>query len=173
VNIEQIVTFLLDEGRLGGFHFNNRKYADDDLIVGSVNPYELFLIYAELVDAELSDDSALRGAAANVAYMIDQSHNIEGKIAPMILSVTNCQEAYARAHLVPRRKLAQARAEGDVLGAHELLNGAFRTDVRPLVARAREELGAESDPLAAYRASGYEERIRAERGVHATSGGYQ
>ncbi|MCB0023572.1 MAG: sugar isomerase, partial [Caldilinea sp.] len=97
VNIEQIVTFLLDEGKLGGFHFNNRKYADDDLIVGSTNPYELFLIYNELAGAEMSDDPTLSGAARNVAYMIDQCHNIEGKMAPMILSVLNCQEAYAKA----------------------------------------------------------------------------
>ncbi len=105
VNIEQIVAFLLDEGKLGGFHFNNRKYADDDLIVGSVNPYELFLIYNELVTAEQSDEAHLAATANNVAYMIDQCHNVEGKVAPMILSVLNCQEAYAKAQLVRRATL--------------------------------------------------------------------
>jgi L-rhamnose isomerase/sugar isomerase len=173
VNIEQIVAFLLDEGRLGGFHFNNRKYADDDLIVGSTNPFELFLIYTELVDAEQSSVPLLRDTARNVAYMIDQSHNIEGKMAAMILSVLNCQEAYAKAQLVPRTKLEQARAEGNVLGAHQVLVDAFRTDVRPLLAQVREEMGAPLDPMAAYWASGYEEKIRSERGVHATSGGFQ
>lgn len=173
VNIEQIVTFLLDEDKLGGFHFNNRKYADDDLIVGSVNPYELFLIYNELVAAEQSDHAPLAAAAHNVAYMIDQSHNIEGKLGPMILSVLNCQEAYAKAQLVPRAQLAQAQADGKVLEAHNLLNRAFKTDVRPLLAQVRVELDAPADPIAAYQASGYEEKIRTARGVHATSGGFQ
>lgn len=173
VNIEQIVTFLLDEGRLGGFHFNNRKYADDDLIVGSVNPYELFLIYNELVTAEQSDDAELSTAAHNVAYMIDQCHNIEGKVAPMILSVLNCQEGYAKAQLVPRQKLAEAQAEGAVLEAHRIINSAYRTDVRPLLAQVREEMGVPTDPIAAYRASGYEKKIAEERGVVSSSGGFQ
>ncbi len=169
VNIEQIVAFLLDEGRLGGFHFNNRKYADDDLIVGSINPYELFLIYNELTGAAHSNDEPARTTARNVAYMIDQSHNIEGKIAPMILSVLNCQEAYAKSLLVPRRDLAEAQAAGDVLGAHHLLTEAYRTDVRPLLAQVREEIGVPSDPLTAYRASGHDQKLAAERG--AASGG--
>jgi len=173
VNIEQIVAFLLAEGRLGGFHFNNRKYADDDLIVGSVNPYELFLIYNELVDAAQSDDAIASATANNVAYMIDQSHMIEGKLAPMILSVVNCQEAYAKALLVPRKQLQAAQQDGDVLGAHHLLTEAYRTDVRPLLAHVREQLGVPANPIAAYRASGYEQRIRDERGLAATSGGYQ
>jgi L-rhamnose isomerase/sugar isomerase len=173
VNIEQIVAFLLDEGRLGGFHFNNRKYADDDLIVGSVNPYELFLIYNELVNAEVGDDELARETARNVAYMIDQSHNVEGKIAPMIYSVLNCQEAYAKALLVPRKELRAAQQAGDVLGAHHLLTEAYRRDVRPLLAKVREEMGVPVDPIAAYRASGYEEKIARQRGVTATSGGYQ
>ena len=173
VNIEQIVAFLLDEGRLGGFHFNNRKYADDDLIVGSVNPYELFLIYNELTGAALGDDEPARSTAQRVAYMIDQSHNIEGKIAPMIYSVLNCQEAYARALLVPRARLAEAQAVGEVLEAHRILTNTFRIDVRPLLAKVREEMGVPADPLAAYRASGYEEKIRAERGLAVASGGFQ
>ncbi len=173
VNIEQIVAFLLDEGKLGGFHFNNRKYADDDLIVGTVNPYELFLIYNELVDAELGPSEPAHTTALHVAYMIDQSHAIEGKLAPMIYSVLNCQEAYAKALLVAREKLAAAQAAGDVLEAHRLLTAAYRYDVRPLLAVVREEMGVPVDPLAAYWASGYEEKIRNERGLAETSGGYQ
>jgi L-rhamnose isomerase/sugar isomerase len=173
VNIEQIVAFLLDEGRLGGFHFNNRKYADDDLIVGSINPYELFLIYHELTSAALGSDEPARTTAQNVAYMLDQCHNIEGKIAPMIYSVLNCQEAYAKALLVPHAHLAAAQAEGAVLEAHQLLTDAFRTDVRPLLAQVREELGVPVDPIAAYRTSGYEEKNRADRGVVTASGGFQ
>lgn len=173
VNIEQIVAFLLDEGKLGGFHFNNRKYADDDLIVGSVNPYELFLIYNELTGAAASEDEPAQITAERVAYMIDQSHNIEGKLAPMILSVLNCQEAYAKSLIVQRRALADAQADGDVLGAHELLNRAYRTDVRPLLMQVRQELGVPTDPLAAYRASGYEEKIARDRGSAKLTGGYQ
>jgi L-rhamnose isomerase/sugar isomerase len=173
VNIEQIVAFLLDEGRLGGFHFNNRKYADDDLIVGSSNPYELFLIYNELAGAELSDDDTARTTAQSVAYMLDQCHNIEGKIAPVIYSVLNCQEAYAKALCVPRERLAALQAAGEVLEAHRLLSDTYRIDVRPLLAHVREELGVPTDPIPAYRASGYEERIRAERGTANASGGFQ
>jgi L-rhamnose isomerase/sugar isomerase len=173
VNIEQIVAFLLDEGKLGGFHFNNRKYADDDLIVGTVNPYELFLIYNELADAELGTSEPAHTTANNVAYMIDQSHAIEGKLAPMIYSVLNCQEAYAKTLLVPRQKLATAQSAGDVLGAHRVLTEAYRYDVRPLLAVVREEMGVPVDPIAAYWASGYEDKVRQERGLAATSGGYQ
>lgn len=173
VNIEQIVAFLLDEGKLGGFHFNNRKYADDDLIVGSVNPYELFLIYNELTGAAQSNDEPARSNAQRVAYMIDQSHNIEGKVAPMILSVLNCQEAYAKSLIVRRTKLVEAQHNGDVLGAHEILNDAYTTDVRPLLSQVRQELGVPTDPLAAYRASGYEEKIARERGTAQQAGGYQ
>jgi L-rhamnose isomerase/sugar isomerase len=173
VNIEQIVAFLLDEGRLGGFHFNNRKYADDDLIVGSVNPYELFLIYNELVGAAQSDDQLVSSTAQNVAYMLDQCHNIEGKMAAVIYSVLNCQEAYAKALLVPRKQLREAQLAGEVLRAHQILNGAYRTDVRPLLSQVRAELGVPTDPMAAYWASGYEDKIRAERGIAAASGGFQ
>jgi len=173
VNIEQIVAFLLDEGKLGGFHFNNRKYADDDLIVGSVNPYELFLIFNELTGAALSDDQPASATARRVAYMIDQSHNIEGKLAAMILSVLNCQEAYAKSLLVPRDQLGSAQKAGDVLGAHHILTEAYRIDVRPLLFVVREEMGVPVDPLAAYKTSGYESRIAAERGTAQTGGGYQ
>ena len=164
VNVEQIVALLIDEERLGGFHFNSRKYADDDLIVGSTNPFELFLIYVELVAA---------GAAATdrIAYMIDQSFNVESKIEGMLLSVTNLQEALARALLVDRATLAAARAGGDVLGAHCVLLDAFRTDVRPLCAKVREEAGAAPDPVRALRASGYVERVGAERGGSTAAAG--
>jgi L-rhamnose isomerase/sugar isomerase len=172
-NIEQIVAFLIDEGRLGGFHFNNRKYADDDLIVGTVNPFELFLIYNEIVDATLSSDEPAHTTAENIAYMIDQSHAVEGKMLPMIYSVLNCQEAFAKALIVQRQKLAQLQATGEVMEGHILLSDAFRTDVRPLLAKVREEMGVPIDPIADYRASKYEEKIRKTRGMAANLGGYQ
>jgi L-rhamnose isomerase / sugar isomerase len=153
-NIEHIVSLLLDEGKLGGFHFNNRKYADDDLIVGSVNPFELFLIHVELVEAEES---------TRIDYMIDQAHNIEAKIEAMILSVTNLQEAYAKALLVDRRALDEARHSGDVLGAHRTLLDAYATDVRSLCAKVREDIGAAVDPIATFAHSGYAERVAEER----------
>jgi L-rhamnose isomerase / sugar isomerase len=155
VNIEHIVATLLTEGRLGGFHFNNRKYGDDDLIVGSVNPFELFLIYHELVNGHAD--------SAGVGYVIDQSHNIEAKIEAMILSVTNLQEAYARALLVDRAALADAQRAGDVVEAHRLIVDAYSIDVRPLCAKVRVSLGAAADPLAAHRASGYDTRAAAAR----------
>ncbi len=173
VNIEQIVSFLLDEGKLGGFDFNDRKYGDDDLMVGSVNPYQLFLIYHELVGAEYSDHPVASRNARQVAYMLDQCHNIEGKIGAIIYSVMNCQEIYAKALLVQGDKLAQAQTAGEVLEAHRLITDAYRIDVRPLVAQVREEMGLAVDPLAAYRSSGYEEKIQKDRGVAATKGGFQ
>jgi L-rhamnose isomerase/sugar isomerase len=105
--------------------------------------------------------------------MLDQCHNIEGKIAPVIYSVLNCQEAYAKALIVPRARLAEAQQAGEVLEAHRLLSEAYRTDVRPLLAQVREELGVPADPIAAYKASGYEAKIRAERGTATASGGFQ
>jgi L-rhamnose isomerase/sugar isomerase len=161
-NIEYIVALLMDEGRLGGFHFNNRKYGDDDLIVGSINPFELFLIYVELVVAEDS--------AQEIAYMIDQTHNIEPKIEAMILSLTNLQEAYAKALLVDRQTLQNARRSGDVLGAHRILLNAYNTDVRSLCAKVREDLGASPDPVAAFRQSGYAEKVTEERKEGAGAG---
>jgi L-rhamnose isomerase / sugar isomerase len=156
VNVEQIVALLAEEGRLGGFHFNNRKYADDDLIVGSVNPFELFLIFCELVaDAD--------PAHPLPRLTIDQSHNVEAKVEAMVLSVVALQEAYAKALLVDREALGAAQAAGDVLGGHEILLDAFRTDVRPLCAAARAAAGAAEDPVGALRASGYAARMAAER----------
>jgi L-rhamnose isomerase/sugar isomerase len=164
-NIAAIVAFLLDEGRLGGFHFNARQYADDDLIVGTINPFELFVIFHELVSAGEK--------AAQVAYMIDQSHNIEPKLEAMIQSVLNCQAAYAHALIVNRPALRQAQQAGDVLGAHRLLTEAFETDVRPLLAQVRREMGVPTDPIAAYRADRYAQRVARERGVASGDlGGY-
>ena len=152
-NIEQIVALLAEEGRLGGFHFNNRKYADDDLIVGSVNPFELFLVFCELAAGEELP-----------RLTIDQAHNIEPKVEAMVLSILNLQEAYAKALLVDRDALAQVQREGDVLAGHRILLDAFQTDVRPHCAQARVALGAAEDPIAELRASGYAERRAAERG---------
>jgi L-rhamnose isomerase/sugar isomerase len=151
VNIEQIVALLDAEGRLGGFHFNNRKYADDDLIVGSVNPFELFLVFFELAEGGLP------------RLTIDQSHNVEAKVEAMVLSIVNLQEAYAKALLVDRDALRAAQEAGDVLGGHEVLLDAYRTDVREACARARTALGAEEDPIAAHRESGYKARMAEER----------
>jgi L-rhamnose isomerase / sugar isomerase len=160
VNVEQIVAVLAREDRLGGFHFNNRKYADDDLIVGSVNPLELFLIFAELG----------AGSGALPRLTIDQSHNIEAKVEAMVLSVVNLQESYVKSLLIDRAALAEAQAASDVLRGHELLLDAFNTDVRPLCAKVRSELGAGADPIAQLRASGHAERMARERAVDATGG---
>ncbi len=153
-NVEHIVAILLDEGRLGGFHFNNRKYGDDDLLVGAINPYELFLIYTELARAETGGGGA-QECAAGVAYMLDQSHNVEAKIEAMIQSVMNLQEMYARALLVDWAELANAQTSGDVLRANRLLTDAYATDVRPICAKVREDLGASADPIGRFRCSGY------------------
>lgn len=156
-NIEHIVAFLIDEGRMGGFHFNNRKYADDDLTIGAINPYEVFLIYNEIVAAEVA------GAPLDIAYMIDQSHLMKPKIEAMIQSVLHIQNAYARALLVGRKALAAARELDDTVGCEEALRAAYDTDVRPLVAQVRAEAGAERDPLGAYRRSGYFAKVAAQR----------
>jgi L-rhamnose isomerase/sugar isomerase len=160
-NVEQIIAILADERRLGGLHFNNRRYGDDDLIVGSTNPWELFLIFVEL-----ADDAMPR-------LTIDQSHNVERKVEAMVLSVVNLQDAYAKALLVDRDALAAAQAAGDVLGGHEVLLNAFRTDVRPLCADARVTLGAAEDPVAAFRSGDWQQRAIAQRGEHvAVAGGW-
>ena len=153
-NVEQIVAVLLAQRLLGGFHFNNRKYADDDLIVGSIDPFELFRIMREIAAA----------GGENVAYMIDQSHNIEGKIDAMIQSVMNIQTAYAKALLVDEERLSDAQQAGDVLAAHRVLLDAYETDVRPLLVRLRRSLGVPDDPVAAYRESSYPARSRAGAG---------
>ena len=170
VNIEAIVAHLLDERRLGGFHFNARRYADDDLIVGTTNPLELFCIFVELVSA--ANDPALSSHTAQVAYMIDQCHNIEPKVEAMVQSVVNCQEAYAKALLVDFERLHAAQQKGDVLAAHRSLMDAFKTDVRGLLEEVRTEMGAPVDPLAAHRESGYLERVTLARGTADASGGF-
>ena len=160
-NVEQIVALLLEEGLLGGFHFNNRKYADDDLIVGSIDPFELFRIMSEIVSAKRDPTTATTADA--IAYMIDQSHNIEGKIEAMVQSVVNIQTAYAKALLVDRESLREAQLAGDVLGAHRVLTDAFETDVRPILRALRAQLGLPADPVEAYRSEGHEERLAQER----------
>ncbi len=172
VNIEHIVTFLLDEGKLGGFHFNNRKYGDDDLMVGSVNPFELFCVYSEIVKCEQSSDKTLRASAKAIAYMLDQCHNIEGKLGAIIQSVINCQIAYAKALCVNYKELAKLQNAGEVLAAHNVLLDGFQTDVRPLLANIREESGLHPEPLQALKESGYEAKIAKERGVMSGGSGF-
>jgi L-rhamnose isomerase/sugar isomerase len=170
-NVEQIVAVLLGEGLLGGFHFNNRKYADDDLIVGSIDPFELFRIMREIAAARL--DPRIAPTAEAIAFMIDQSHNVEGKIDAMIQSVMNIQTGYAKALLVDAERLSAAQQKGDVLGAHRVLLDAFETDVRPLLARLRAERGLDADPVEAFRGGGYGERLARERGTAAVSSAYE
>src|SRR5690606_27935779 len=156
-NIEFIVAFLLRERKLGGFDFNSRFYADDDLMVGAADPFQLFRIMHEIVAA---------GAHApehGIAFMLDQCHNIEPKIPAVIRSVMNVQEATAKALLVDADALATAQRDGDVLGANAVLMDAFNTDVRPLLAEMRQEQGLDPDPMAAYQRSGYFDTIRVER----------
>ncbi|MEV5315368.1 L-rhamnose isomerase [Streptomyces sp. NPDC052610] len=154
-NIEFIVATLLREGKLGGFDFNSRFYADDDLMVGAADPFQLFRIMYEVVRGG--------GFTPEVAFMLDQCHNIEAKIPAIIRSVMNVQEATAKALLVDGDALAAAQASGDVLEANAVLMDAYNTDVRPLLRELREEMGLEPDPIAAYRKSGWAEKIVAER----------
>jgi L-rhamnose isomerase / sugar isomerase len=156
-NIEFIVAVLLRAGRLGGFDFNSRFYADDDLMVGSADPFQLFRILNEVVAAD-----ALR-PDAGIAFMLDQCHNIEPKIPAQIRSVMNVQEAAAKALLVDRAALRAAQQGGDVLGANATLMDAYNTDVRPLLAELREDMGLDPDPVGAYLRSGYAEKIVADR----------
>jgi L-rhamnose isomerase / sugar isomerase len=163
-NIEFIVAMLLRQGRLGGFDFNSRFYADDDLMAGAADPFQLFRILREVVAA-----GALSGAG--VAFMLDQCHNIEPKIPAQIRSVMNVQEAAAKAALVDAAALAAAQQAGDVLGAHALLMDAYDTDVRPLLANLRAGQGLDPDPVAAYHRSGYQDKIVADR-VGGTQAGW-
>lgn len=156
-NIEFIVAFLLRQRKLGGFDFNSRFYADDDLMVGSADPFQLFRIMAEVVRAD-----ALR-PEAGIAFMLDQCHNIEPKIPGQIRSVMNVQEATAKALLIDRDALTAAQRSGDVLGANAVLMDAYNTDVRPLLERVRAEQGLHPNPIAAYAESGYAQRIVDER----------
>src|SRR5437870_3435938 len=165
VNIEQIVAYLLQEGRLGGFDLNDKKYGDDDLMVGSIDPYQLFRICHELVKASQDEhDLTARSCVANVVYMLDQCHNIEPKMPAVIRSVMNLQEAFAKARLVDLPALRAAQAAGDVLEANRLVKDAYDTDVRPLLARARADAGLPADPYRAYLASGEDQRRGQSRG---------
>lgn len=161
VNIEHIIATLIDEGELGAFHLNNRKYADDDLMAGTVNPLELFLIFDQIVDASM--DPLTAATADKVIYMLDQSHNVEPSIEGIIQSVMNTQTAFAKALLVDRTRLYEAQEAGDVVLANRILMEAFDTDVQPLLKRARVEMGRAPDPLLAYRAGGYAQKIAHER----------
>ena len=157
-NIEQIVAWLLSEGMLGGFHFNDRRYADDDLTLGSIDPYQVFRIFHEIQFFERET-----GARADIAYMVDQSHNLKGKIEAMIQTVTMAQQLFAKAALVDSAKLATAQRNCDLVGAESLLQDAFATDVRPVVQEWRQSRGLPKDPMEAFRQSGYLERITKER----------
>lgn len=158
VNIEQVVSRLIQFGKLGGFHFNDSKYGDDDLDTGSVKPFQLFLIFNELVDAEVS-----KVPGFDPAYMLDQSHNVTDPIESLMSSAVEVSRAYVQALLVDRERLAEAQRKGDALLAHSILKEAFTTDVSAILATARIELGGAADPLSCYRASGYRNEKARER----------
>jgi len=157
-NIEQIVARLIRAQKLAGFHFNDSKYGDDDLDSGSVDPFRLFLVFNELVDAELR-----KAPGFSPAYMIDQSHNVTDPIESLIQSAIEIQRAYVQASLVDRAALEAAQEASDVLGGHLLVKQAFITDVSPVLAEARRRKGGSIDPIAAYRASGYRRQKAKER----------
>lgn len=158
-NIEQIVAWLLDEGMLGGFHFNDRRYADDDLTLGSIDPYQIFRVFAEIAHFEWENKKC-----ADIAYMIDQSHNLKNKVEAMIQTVTTAQELYAKAALIDHAALVSARREQRLIDAETIYKDAFNTDVRQPIREWRRSKGLQEDPLAAFRTSGYLERTAQERG---------
>jgi len=168
VNIEQIITILLDEGKLGGFHLNNRRYADDDLISGTVKPLELFLIFKEIVDAGRA------GLNTDITYMLDQSHNIEPSIEGIIYSIMNIQTAYVKSLLIDRKALKQSQLNNDTVLSNKIVMEAFNTDVEPLIAEARLELNLDDvDPIRNYRNGGWAEKIaskRADDGINTLGG---
>lgn len=157
-NIEQIVAWLLSENMLGGFHFNDRRYADDDLTLGSIDPYQVFRIFHEILFYEWET-----GERADIAYMVDQSHNLKGKIEAMIQTVTVAQELFSKAALVDYAQLVSAQEKADLVRAEGCLQDAFATDVRPLIRDWRRSKGLPVDPMEAFRASGYLDRITQER----------
>ncbi len=157
-NIEQIVAWLLELKALGGFHFNDRKYADDDLTLGSIDPYQVFRIFQEILY-----EQHVSGTADAPAFMIDQSHNLKGKVEAMVQTVSTAQELYAKAALVDQSKLAELQDACRLVEAEELFRSAFWTDVRPMLREWREEKGLPVEPLAALRKDGYMEKITAER----------
>lgn len=158
-NIEQIVAWLLDEEMLGGFHFNDRRYADDDLTLGSIDPYQIFRVFAEIAHFEWESKKK-----ADIAYMIDQSHNLKNKVEAMIQTVSTAQELYAKAALIDHEALALARKDQRLIDAETVYKDAFNTDVRRSIREWRKSKGLPEDPLAAFRASGYLERAARERG---------
>lgn len=160
-NIEQIVALLLMEGKLGGFHFNDSKYGDDDLTVGSIRPYQLFLIFNELIDGM---DARQMNHAKDLGWMIDASHNVKDPLEDLLQSVEAIQQAYAKALLIDRSALQQAQLNNDVTLAQEILQAAFLTDVRPLVAKAREQQGGAIDPIGFYRSQNIRSQLIKERG---------
>lgn len=157
-NIEQIVAWLLSENMLGGFHFNDRRYADDDLTLGSIDPYQVFRIFHEIFLFEWET-----GSRADIAYMIDQSHNLKGKIEAMIQTVTMAQQLLAKAALVDHEALASAQKNCELVAAESMLQDAFNSDVRPVIQEWRDSKGLPRDPMQAFRDSGYLERITKER----------
>jgi L-rhamnose isomerase/sugar isomerase len=163
-NIEQIVTWLLSEEMLGGFHFNDRRYADDDLTLGSIDPYQIFRIFHEILYFEWET-----GKRADIAYMVDQSHNLKGKIEAMIQTVMMAQQLFAKAALVDHRELAVAQKNCELVKAESLLQDAFAVDVRPALEEWRNSKGLPRDPMAAFRESGYLERITKERAARNSS----
>jgi L-rhamnose isomerase/sugar isomerase len=166
-NIEQIVAWLIHTGMLGGFHFNDRRYADDDLTLGSIDPYQVFRIFHEIHAASAD------GVALDVAFMIDQSHNLKGKVEAMVQTVVAAQELWLKAALVDRKKLAQLQTQCDLVAAEELFRGAFWQDVRPLAAEWRTARNLPADPLCALRESGYVEQITQQRsGKQSTASSY-
>ncbi|MEM1353331.1 MAG: TIM barrel protein [Planctomycetota bacterium] len=175
-NIEQIVALLLNEGRLGGFHFNDRKYADDDLTLGSIDPYAVFRIFNEIAQYEF--DKAKAPGSTPIDYMIDQSHNLKPKLEAMVQTVCEAQKLFAKAYLVDRKALAVAQAKGDITGAEVLIKTAFDTDVTPVLQAWRRSHDLPADPLQQLRRSGVvaklgreREKARAERG-ETRSGSY-
>jgi len=163
VNIEMIVSRLLHAGKLGGFHFNDSKYGDDDLDSGAIEPYRLFLVFNELIGAEAS--------GATPSYMLDQSHNVTDPIESLMNSAIEVQRACVQASLVDREALSHHQANNDALMASETLKAAFRTDVSPILARARQLEGGAIDPIALYRDAGYRTRVASERPAVGGSGG--
>jgi L-rhamnose isomerase/sugar isomerase len=157
-NIEQIVAWLLAEDMLGGFHFNDRRYADDDLTMGSIDPYQVFRIFHEIGHFEWET-----GKRSDIAYMVDQSHNLKGKIEAMIQTVTTAQELYAKAALVDHERLADCQDRSELIDAEACLKDAFSTDVRPAIRDWARSRGLPEDPMTAFRQSGYLEKITAER----------
>jgi L-rhamnose isomerase/sugar isomerase len=167
-NIEQIVALLLMEGKLGGFHFNDSKYGDDDLTVGSIKPYQLFLIFNELVEGM---DARNMNHANDLAWMIDASHNVKDPLEDLLQSVEAIMNAYAQSLIIDRKKLTEAQNNNDVVVAQELLQEAFRTDVRALVAEARLRAGAALNPLELFRSEKVRANLVKERGSKATATG--